>query len=84
VEPNLARIPADEDADAKTILDLARDGLTADLLGCMTGSDARALGSRVSGDPISDPQLKVVGPFRLLLQDDRVMLPPVWRPVLGR
>jgi hypothetical protein len=44
VEPNLARIPADADADAKTILDLARDGVTADLLGCMTGSDARALG----------------------------------------
>jgi hypothetical protein len=39
---------------------------------------------RVSGDPISDPQLKVPGPFRLLLQDDRVMLPLVWRPVLGR
>jgi hypothetical protein len=44
VEPNLARIPADKDADAKAILDLACDGVTADLLGCMTDSDARALG----------------------------------------
>jgi hypothetical protein len=44
VEPNLARIPADKDADAKAILDLACDGVTADLLGCMTDSDAMALG----------------------------------------
>jgi hypothetical protein len=44
VEPNLARILADGDADAKTILDLAGDGVTADLLGCLIDSDARALG----------------------------------------
>jgi hypothetical protein len=45
VKPNLARIPADGDADAKAILDLARDGVTVDLLGCMNDSDATALGS---------------------------------------
>jgi len=28
---------------------------------------------RERGDPISDPQLKVGGPLRLLLQDDRVL-----------
>jgi hypothetical protein len=44
VKPNLARIPADGDAGAKAILDLARDGVTVDLLGCMIDSDAKALG----------------------------------------
>jgi hypothetical protein len=44
MEPNLARIPVDGDADAKAVLDLARDGVTAGLLGCMTSSDAKALG----------------------------------------
>jgi hypothetical protein len=44
MEPNLARIPADGEADARVILGLARDGVTADLLGCMTDSDARVLG----------------------------------------
>ena len=44
VEPNLARIPADKDADAEAILDLARDGVTADLLDCMNDKDAIALG----------------------------------------
>jgi hypothetical protein len=44
MEPNLARIPADGDADARAILDLARDGVTADLIGCMIDRDARVLG----------------------------------------
>jgi hypothetical protein len=44
VEPNLARIPADKDADAKAILELARGGVTADLLDCMNDTDAIALG----------------------------------------
>ena len=44
MEPNLARIPAAADADAVTILGLARDGVTADLLGCMVDRDAVALG----------------------------------------
>jgi hypothetical protein len=43
VEPNPTRIPASEDAVVREILDLARDGVTADLLGCMTDRDARAL-----------------------------------------
>jgi hypothetical protein len=43
MEPNLARVPADGDADAREILDLARDGVTADLLGCMVYRDALAL-----------------------------------------
>jgi hypothetical protein len=42
MEP-LARVPADGDVDAREILDLARDGVTADLLGCMVGRDARVL-----------------------------------------
>lgn len=44
VEPNLARIPADKDADAEAILELARGGVTADLLDCMNDRDAVALG----------------------------------------
>lgn len=44
VEPNLARIPADKDADAEAILELARGGVTADLLDCMNDTDAIALG----------------------------------------
>jgi len=40
---SLARVPADGDVDAREILDLARDGVTADLLGCMVGRDARVL-----------------------------------------
>jgi hypothetical protein len=44
VKPNLERIPADGAAEAKAILDLARDGVTADLLGCMIHCDAKALG----------------------------------------
>ena len=45
MQPNLARIPADGDADAKAILKLARGGVTADLLGCMVRRDCIALGS---------------------------------------
>jgi hypothetical protein len=44
VEPNLARIPADRDAEAEAILELARGGVTADLLSCMNDRDAIALG----------------------------------------
>jgi hypothetical protein len=44
VEPNLARIPAGRDADAEAILELARGGVTADLLDGMNGTDAIALG----------------------------------------
>jgi hypothetical protein len=44
MEPNLVRIPADGDADARVILGVIRGGVTADILGCMTGSDARILG----------------------------------------
>ena len=44
MKPNLERIPADRDADAKAILELTRDGVTVDLLGCMIDSDANALG----------------------------------------
>jgi hypothetical protein len=43
MEPNPAQVPADGDADARAILDLARDGVTADLLGCMIYRDARVL-----------------------------------------
>ncbi len=35
---------APQDADARAILGLARDGVTADLLGCLIDSDARAVG----------------------------------------
>jgi hypothetical protein len=44
VEPNLARIPADRDADAEAILELAHDGVTLDLLDCVNDRDAIALG----------------------------------------
>ena len=44
VEPNLARIPADGDADAEAILELARGRVSADLLDCMNDRDAIALG----------------------------------------
>jgi hypothetical protein len=44
VAPNLERIPADGDAAAEEILALARDGVTADLLGCLVRRDAIALG----------------------------------------
>jgi hypothetical protein len=43
VEPILVRIPADGDADAEAVLGLARDGVTADLLGCLNGRDLIAL-----------------------------------------
>lgn len=43
VEPILARIPADGDADAEAVLELARDGVTADLLGCLNDGDVTAL-----------------------------------------
>lgn len=41
--PNLPEIPAGEDAVAEEILDLARDGVTADLLGCLVDRDLIAL-----------------------------------------
>jgi hypothetical protein len=44
VRPNLERIPADGDADAGAILDLARDGVSVDLLGPMVNREATALG----------------------------------------
>lgn len=44
MDPSLARIPADRDADAQAILELAHDGVTADLLDGMTDGDAIALG----------------------------------------
>jgi hypothetical protein len=44
VSPNLAEIPADGDADAEEILELARDGVTADLLGSLIDRDRIALG----------------------------------------
>jgi hypothetical protein len=44
VPPNLAEIPADGDADAEEILGLARDGVTAELLGCLVDRDRIALG----------------------------------------
>jgi hypothetical protein len=44
VEPNLGRIPADTDADAEAILELARGGVTADLLDCLNDRDAITLG----------------------------------------
>jgi hypothetical protein len=44
VSPTLAEIPADGDAVAKEILELARDGVTADLLGCLVDRDRIALG----------------------------------------
>lgn len=44
MEPNLARIPADGDADAEAILELARGGITVDFLACLNDRDAIALG----------------------------------------
>lgn len=41
---NLQRIPADGQAVAEEIIALARDGVTADLLGCLVRRDAVALG----------------------------------------
>jgi hypothetical protein len=43
VTPNLQRIPSDGDAAAEEIIALARDGVTADLLGCLVRRDATAL-----------------------------------------
>ncbi|MGB6575265.1 MAG: hypothetical protein WBF20_26565 [Trebonia sp.] len=43
MEPILAGIPADGDADAEAVLELARDGVTADLLGCLNDGDLIAL-----------------------------------------
>jgi hypothetical protein len=43
VETILARIPADGDADAKAGLELARNGVTADLLDCLNDGDLIAL-----------------------------------------
>jgi hypothetical protein len=43
VQPNLTRIPADGDADAEAILELARDGVTAELLGSLLDADRIAL-----------------------------------------
>ena len=40
---NLLQIPADADAAAEEIIALARDGVTADLLGCLVRRDATAL-----------------------------------------
>ena len=37
------RIPADGDAAAEAALELARDGVTADFLGCLNGGDLIAL-----------------------------------------
>lgn len=42
--PYLAEIPADGDADAEEILGLAREGVTADLLGMLIDRDRIALG----------------------------------------
>jgi hypothetical protein len=39
----LVRIPSDGDADAEAVLELARSGVTADLLGCLNGADVIAL-----------------------------------------
>jgi hypothetical protein len=44
VTANLQRIPADGQAAAEEIIALARDGGTADLLGCLVRRDALALG----------------------------------------
>jgi hypothetical protein len=43
VTANLQRIPGDADAAAEEIIALARDGVTADLLGCLVRRDAIAL-----------------------------------------
>jgi len=43
VEPDQARTAASQGADAKVILELARDGVTVDLLACINDSDAIAL-----------------------------------------
>jgi len=43
VRPNLQSIPSDGDAAAEEIIALARDGVTADLLGCLVRRDATAL-----------------------------------------
>lgn len=39
METILARTPADGDADAEAVLELTRDGVTADLLGCLNDRD---------------------------------------------
>ena len=39
VETILARIPADGDADAEAVLELAQNGVTADLLDCLNDRD---------------------------------------------
>ena len=43
VTPKLQQIPPDGDAAAEEIIALARDGVTADLLGCLVRRDATAL-----------------------------------------
>ena len=43
METILARTPADGDADAEAVLELARDGVTADLLGFLNDKDLTAL-----------------------------------------
>src|SRR6202042_2301069 len=43
VETILARTPADGDADAEAVLELARDGVTADLLGFLNDKGLSAL-----------------------------------------
>lgn len=43
MKSNSAGIPADDEAEAKAILKLARNGLTTDLLGCMVDRDFGAL-----------------------------------------
>lgn len=44
MQPILARIPADGDPDASAVLDLARGGVTPELLACLNDSDLIALG----------------------------------------
>lgn len=51
MKPNLAKIPADGDADAEAILKLARGGVTADLLGCLVDRDFTALGRYAARQP---------------------------------
>jgi len=43
VKPDQALTAANQGADAKAILELARDGVTADLLDCINDRDAIAL-----------------------------------------
>jgi hypothetical protein len=49
--PNLAKIPDDGDADAKAIIELARGGVTADLLGYLVNRDFTALGRYAARQP---------------------------------